>query len=77
MTHVVRYEAAGELRIGVLTDGIVRAVPGVTSMAELLGRDLTGARARSSGRRTGPPSPSATSACSPRSTPSPRYGRPA
>jgi 2-dehydro-3-deoxy-D-arabinonate dehydratase len=45
MTHVVRYEAAGQLRIGVLTDGIVRAVPGVTSMAGLLSRDLSGARA--------------------------------
>ena len=44
MTHVVRFEAAGEVRIGVLAEGVVRPVPGAISMAELLGSDLAGAR---------------------------------
>jgi 2-dehydro-3-deoxy-D-arabinonate dehydratase len=45
MSHVVRYESAGEVRVGVLADGAVRPVPGVDSMAALLGLDLAGARA--------------------------------
>ena len=45
MTHVVRYDSAGEVRVGVLDAGEVRPVPGVGSMAELLAKDLAGARA--------------------------------
>ena len=45
MTHVVRYEAGGEIRVGVLDAGEVRPVPGVCSMADWLARALTGARA--------------------------------
>jgi 2-dehydro-3-deoxy-D-arabinonate dehydratase len=44
MTHVVRYESDGVVLVGVLDDGAVRPVPGVGSVAELLGRDLAGAR---------------------------------
>ncbi|SHN85705.1 2-dehydro-3-deoxy-D-arabinonate dehydratase [Geodermatophilus obscurus] len=44
MTHVVRYESGGVVLVGVLGDGAVRPVPGVGSMAELLGGDLAGAR---------------------------------
>ncbi|WP_448621794.1 fumarylacetoacetate hydrolase family protein [Geodermatophilus sp. URMC 65] len=44
MTHVVRYESDGVVRVGVLDDGAVRPVPGVSSMAELLGGDLAAAR---------------------------------
>ena len=44
MTHVVRYESGGEVRVGVLDEGAVRPVPGVGSVAELLGRDLAAAR---------------------------------
>ena len=44
MTHVVRYETAGEVRIGVLADGAVRPVPGVASMAGLLALGLAEAR---------------------------------
>ena len=43
MTHVVRYESASEVRIGLLGDGLVRPVPGVASMAALLGMDLSAA----------------------------------
>jgi 2-dehydro-3-deoxy-D-arabinonate dehydratase len=45
MTHVVRYETAGEARVGVLADGVVRPVPGVASMAGLLALGLAEARA--------------------------------
>ena len=44
MTHVVRYESDGEMRVGVLTDGAVRPVPGVTTMAALLALGLAEAR---------------------------------
>jgi 2-dehydro-3-deoxy-D-arabinonate dehydratase len=44
MTHVVRYEAAGDVRVGVLEAGAVRPVPGVHSMAALLALDLGTAR---------------------------------
>jgi 2-dehydro-3-deoxy-D-arabinonate dehydratase len=44
MTHVVRYESDGVVRVGVLDDGAVRPVPGVSSMAELLSGDLAAAR---------------------------------
>jgi 2-dehydro-3-deoxy-D-arabinonate dehydratase len=45
MTHVIRYETSGGVRIGVLDAGEIRPVPGVNSMAALLARDLAGARA--------------------------------
>ncbi|GAA3179131.1 fumarylacetoacetate hydrolase family protein [Blastococcus jejuensis] len=45
MTHVVRYETSGDVRVGVLDAGAVRPVPGVASMGELLARDLAEARA--------------------------------
>jgi 2-dehydro-3-deoxy-D-arabinonate dehydratase len=45
MTHVVRYESAGEVRVGVLDGGAVRPVPGVDSMAALLAMGLSEARA--------------------------------
>jgi 2-dehydro-3-deoxy-D-arabinonate dehydratase len=45
VTHVVRYEQAGGVRVGVLDAGAVRPVPGVDSMADLLAKDLAGARA--------------------------------
>jgi 2-dehydro-3-deoxy-D-arabinonate dehydratase len=44
MTHVVRYESGGGIHVGVLDDGAVRPLPGVGSMAELLGRGLAAAR---------------------------------
>jgi 2-dehydro-3-deoxy-D-arabinonate dehydratase len=44
MSHVVRYASGGEVRVGVLDDGAVRPVPGMASMAELLGGDLAAAR---------------------------------
>ena len=44
MTHVVRCESEGVVRVGVLDDGAVRPVPGVSSMAELLSGDLAAAR---------------------------------
>ena len=44
MTHVVRYESGGEVRVGVLTDGAVRPVPGVATMAALLALGLAEAR---------------------------------
>lgn len=44
MTHVVRYESGGEVRVGVLTDGAVRPVPGVATMAALLSLGLAEAR---------------------------------
>jgi 2-dehydro-3-deoxy-D-arabinonate dehydratase len=45
VTHVVRYGRDGGVRVGVLGDGVVRPVPGVDSMAALLGMDLRRARA--------------------------------
>ena len=44
MTHVVRCESEGVVRVGVLDDGAVGPVPGVSSMAELLSGDLAAAR---------------------------------
>ena len=44
MTHVVRYETDGEVRVGVLADGAVRPVPGVASMSGLLALGLAEAR---------------------------------
>ena len=44
MTHVVRYESGSGIRVGVLDDGAVRPLPGVGSMAELLGLGLAAAR---------------------------------
>jgi len=44
MTHVVRYDAAGEVRVGVLDGDEVRPVPGVHSMAALLAMSLDEAR---------------------------------
>ena len=45
MTHVVRYETSGAVRVGVLDAGAVRPVPGVESMGDLLARGLGDARA--------------------------------
>ena len=45
MTHVVRYERDGEVRVGVLDDGVVRPVPQVDSMSALLALGLADARA--------------------------------
>ncbi len=42
--HVVRYDAGDAVRVGVLTDGEVRPVAGVESMAELLALPLDEAR---------------------------------
>ncbi|MFD2090815.1 fumarylacetoacetate hydrolase family protein [Blastococcus deserti] len=44
MTHIVRYESGGQVRVGVLDGGAVRPVPRVETMAGLLGRDLASAR---------------------------------
>jgi 2-dehydro-3-deoxy-D-arabinonate dehydratase len=44
MTHVVRYETDGGVRVGVLDDGAVRPVPEVGSMAALLALSLGEAR---------------------------------
>jgi 2-dehydro-3-deoxy-D-arabinonate dehydratase len=44
VSHVVRYERDAQTRVGVLVAGQVRPVPGIGSMAELLGRDLAAAR---------------------------------
>ena len=45
-THLVRYLADGVPQVGVRSDGVVRPVPGVGSMAELLGQSLAAARDR-------------------------------
>jgi len=45
VTHVVRYETDGDVRVGVLDGGAVRAVPGVETMAALLAMGLGEARA--------------------------------
>jgi 2-dehydro-3-deoxy-D-arabinonate dehydratase len=45
MTHVVRYEADGQVRVGVRDGDGVRPVPGVASMAALLALGLDEARA--------------------------------
>ena len=42
---IVRYASSGEVRVGVLTGGEVRPVPGVESMAALLALSLAEARA--------------------------------
>jgi 2-dehydro-3-deoxy-D-arabinonate dehydratase len=57
VTHVVRYEFAGAVRVGVLDDGAVRPVPGVPSMTALLGMDLSGARAAIERAAEGPAVP--------------------
>jgi 2-dehydro-3-deoxy-D-arabinonate dehydratase len=44
MTHVVRYDTGGEVRVGVLDDGVVRPVPDVDAMAGLLALGLAEAR---------------------------------
>ncbi|MDK3255024.1 fumarylacetoacetate hydrolase family protein [Blastococcus capsensis] len=44
MTHVVRYESHGTVRLGVLDDGAVRPIPGVDTMAALLALGLAEAR---------------------------------
>jgi 2-dehydro-3-deoxy-D-arabinonate dehydratase len=44
MTHVVRYEADGDVRVGVLADGVVRPVPDVGTMSGLLSLGLAEAR---------------------------------
>ncbi len=44
MTHVVRYEIDGEVRVGVRDDDAVRPVPGVASMSALLALGLDEAR---------------------------------
>ena len=46
VTHLVRHLADGVPRVGVRSDGVVRPVPGVGSMAELLGQSLAAARDR-------------------------------
>jgi 2-dehydro-3-deoxy-D-arabinonate dehydratase len=54
VTHVVRYEQDGEVRVGVLDDGVVRPVPRVDSMSALLALGLADARAlveRAAGER--------------------------
>ncbi|SOE03834.1 fumarylacetoacetate hydrolase family protein [Blastococcus haudaquaticus] len=55
MTHVVRYEADGAVRVGVLGDGGVRPVPGVSSMSALLALGLDEARALVEGAAAGGP----------------------
>jgi 2-dehydro-3-deoxy-D-arabinonate dehydratase len=57
MTHVVRYESGGQVRVGVLDDGAVRPLAGVGSMAELLGRDLAAARSAVESAGDGPAVP--------------------
>ena len=42
---IVRYASSGEVRVGVLTGGEVRPVPGIDSMAALLALSLAEARA--------------------------------
>jgi 2-dehydro-3-deoxy-D-arabinonate dehydratase len=42
---IVRYASAGQARVGVLTEGEVRPVPGIDSMAALLALSLAEARA--------------------------------
>ena len=44
VTHLVRHLAHGVPQVGVRSDGVVRPVPGVGSMAELLGQSLAAAR---------------------------------
>jgi 2-dehydro-3-deoxy-D-arabinonate dehydratase len=44
MTHVVRYETDGTVRVGVLADGAVRPAPGVDTMSGLLALGLAEAR---------------------------------
>jgi 2-dehydro-3-deoxy-D-arabinonate dehydratase len=46
VTHLVRHLAHGVPQVGVRSDGVVRPVPGVGSMAELLGQSLAAARDR-------------------------------
>jgi 2-dehydro-3-deoxy-D-arabinonate dehydratase len=46
VTHLVRHLADGVTQVGVRSDGVVRPVPGVGSMAELLGQSLAAARDR-------------------------------
>lgn len=46
VTHLVRHLADGVPQVGVRSDGVVRPVPGVGSMAELLGQSLAAARDR-------------------------------
>jgi 2-dehydro-3-deoxy-D-arabinonate dehydratase len=46
VTHLVRHLADGVTQVGVRSDGVVRPVPGVGSMAELLGQSLAVARDR-------------------------------
>ena len=46
VTHLVRHLADGVPQVGVRSDGVVRPVPGVGSMAELLGQSLATARDR-------------------------------
>lgn len=57
MTHVVRYESSGGIRVGVLDDGAVRPLPGVGSMAELLGLGLAAARSAVESAAGGPAVP--------------------
>ncbi len=44
MTHVVRYETDGDVRVGVLDDGTVRPVPGAGTISGLLALGLADAR---------------------------------
>ncbi len=46
VTHLVRHLVDGVPQVGVRSDGVVRPVPGVGSMAELLGQSLAAARDR-------------------------------
>ncbi len=46
VTHLVRHLADGVPQVGVRSDDVVRPVPGVGSMAELLGQSLAAARDR-------------------------------
>jgi 2-dehydro-3-deoxy-D-arabinonate dehydratase len=46
VTHLVRHLVDGVPQVGVRADGVVRPVPGVGSMAELLGQSLAAARDR-------------------------------
>jgi 2-dehydro-3-deoxy-D-arabinonate dehydratase len=45
VTHIVRYSDGGPARVGVLSEGLVRPVPGIAAMAELLALSPGEARA--------------------------------
>jgi 2-dehydro-3-deoxy-D-arabinonate dehydratase len=58
VSAVVRYaESDGPVRVGVLTDGSVRPVPGIGSMSELLSLGLADARQRVEAASDGAPTP--------------------